>query len=379
MKRFSAIFAAVLLAGVVASSNASEVSDLRLKLSAARASLVTMVFYKDQRGADQQKLVKETADGVSAQLAQMKPPAGKEASFKELVETWNAFKETREKELVPAILKGDDEAVRKMVWGIQKDRFTKCMVIVRGFDNHASEGSGNDSGFGELGLRLAEARTSLLIMMRHRDKRGADQQRLVNDTAEAVSTQLAEIKAPDGKEAQFKELVEIWKAFKETREKQLVPAILSGNDEEASRIAHGIQQDRITKFQAILKELDNFRGVPAANAGEFDDFRAKLSPARESLLAMLLDARRRGAEQQKLVKDSADAVSAQLEKMKAPAGKAAKFNELVETWRAFKETREKDLVPAILKGKEDEAKKISYGIQNERIKKLLSLAKELEM
>jgi len=109
---------------------ANEFTDLRSQLSAARESLVTMMVNKDKRGSDQQKLVKNTADAVSAALAKVKAPAGKEAQFKELVETWNAFKKTREAELVPAILAGKDDEAKKLAGGIQKERITKCQQLV---------------------------------------------------------------------------------------------------------------------------------------------------------------------------------------------------------------------------------------------------------
>ena len=109
---------------------ANEFTDLRSQLSAARESLVTMMVNKDKRGTDQQKLVKSTADAVSAALAKITAPAGKEAQFKELVETWNAFKKTREVELVPAILAGKDDEAKKLAGGIQKERITKCQQLV---------------------------------------------------------------------------------------------------------------------------------------------------------------------------------------------------------------------------------------------------------
>lgn len=109
---------------------ANEFSDLRGKLSAARESLVTMLVNKDKRGADHQKVVKDTADAVSAQLSKMKAPAGKEAQMKELVETWNAFKKTREVELVPAILAGKEDEAKKLAGGVQKERITKCQQLV---------------------------------------------------------------------------------------------------------------------------------------------------------------------------------------------------------------------------------------------------------
>ena len=108
---------------------ANEFSDLRGKLSAARESLVTMLVNKEKRGADHQKVVKDTADAVSAHLAKLKAPAGKETQFKELVDNWNAFKKTREVDLVPAILAGKEDEAKKIAGGSQKDRITKCQQL----------------------------------------------------------------------------------------------------------------------------------------------------------------------------------------------------------------------------------------------------------
>lgn len=135
MKKLLALFAAIALSGMTMSASAGEFGDLRTKLSAARESLISMMVNKDKRGPEQQKLVKDTANDVSAQLAKMKAPAGKDAQFKELVETWKAFKETREKELVPAILKGNDNEAKKIAGGIQKERITKCQTLVSELDN----------------------------------------------------------------------------------------------------------------------------------------------------------------------------------------------------------------------------------------------------
>ncbi|MDO8958300.1 MAG: hypothetical protein Q7U85_01055 [Rhodocyclaceae bacterium] len=128
MKRLFAVFAIVILAALPV--HAGEYDDLRTKVSAARDSLVEMMLNKDSRGADHQKRVKDTADAVSAHLAKMKAPAGKEAKFKELNETWNAFKKTRETELVPLILKGSDDEAKKIAGGIQKERITNCHKLI---------------------------------------------------------------------------------------------------------------------------------------------------------------------------------------------------------------------------------------------------------
>lgn len=129
-KFFLALFVSLATLAIAPSAYANEFADLRGQLSAARESLITLLVNKDKRGADQQKIVKDTADAVSAHLAKMKAPAGKEAQFKELVDTWNAFKKTREVELVPAILAGKDEEARKIAGGIQKERITRCQQLV---------------------------------------------------------------------------------------------------------------------------------------------------------------------------------------------------------------------------------------------------------
>ena len=127
---FSAVTALVITLSAASVAHANEYADLRGKLSAARESLVTMLVNKDKRGADHQKVVKDTADAVSAHLAKLKAPAGKEAQFKELTENWNAFKKTREAELVPAILAGKEDEAKKLAGGVQKERITKCQQLV---------------------------------------------------------------------------------------------------------------------------------------------------------------------------------------------------------------------------------------------------------
>lgn len=110
--------------------------------------------------------------------------------------------------------------------------------------------------FGDLKKKIGEARDSLVVMVKNKDKRGADQQKLVKDTADAVSTALSKIKSPAGKEAKFKELVETWFAFKKTRENELVPALLAGKQEDAEKLAGGIQKERMKKLNDLCDELD---------------------------------------------------------------------------------------------------------------------------
>ena len=52
--------------------------------------------------------------------------------FKELVDTWSAFKKTREDELVPMILGGKQADAEKLAGGVQKERFQKIIGLVDG-------------------------------------------------------------------------------------------------------------------------------------------------------------------------------------------------------------------------------------------------------
>jgi hypothetical protein len=120
----------VLLVGVAAPARAGEFAALKEEIAAARKALVTMILYPEKRGPDQQKLVKDTANLVSGHLAKMKTPNSRAAEFRELKETWEAFKLTREKELVPAILAGDKAKFEKIGAGIQKVRLDRMYALI---------------------------------------------------------------------------------------------------------------------------------------------------------------------------------------------------------------------------------------------------------
>jgi len=110
--------------------------------------------------------------------------------------------------------------------------------------------------FADLHKTVMDARDSLVVMVKNTDKRGEAQQKLVKDTANAVSAKIATMKAPAGKEAQFAEMSKNWAEFKKTREEELVPLVLAGKQEEGKKIAMGIQKERLSKVVALCAELD---------------------------------------------------------------------------------------------------------------------------
>ena len=54
------------------------------------------------------------------------------------------------------------------------------------------------------------------------------------------------------------------------------------------------------------------------------------------------------------------------------------FDEFKATWSEFKKTRETELVPAILAGKQEEGDRLATGVQKERYKKMMDLLSQLE-
>ena len=109
---------------------AGDITTLKKKLSFARETLLTLVKDTSKRGADQQKLVKNSADDVSKYLSEITPPKGKEKQWDDYKKTWSDFKHTRESELVPAILAGKQSDADKLTNGVQKERLDKMNRIL---------------------------------------------------------------------------------------------------------------------------------------------------------------------------------------------------------------------------------------------------------
>jgi hypothetical protein len=112
--------------------------------------------------------------------------------------------------------------------------------------------------------------------------------------------------------------------------------------------------------------------VPAAWADPASDACAALADARNALYSMV-NARDKSA--QDALNAKVQAASTRLESMLAgmtgaDAKVAADFKAV---WDQFKATREKEIIPAIYKGNAAEAKKITDGIQYERLSKMWSI------
>ena len=119
-----------------------------------------------------------------------------------------------------------------------------------------------------------------------------------------------------------------------------------------------------------------------AQAAPICDVKIGLQTARENLVAML-DAVDKAAQEdlKKKVDEASTALETALDAMIGNATTSednkGKLNQFKETWTAFKETREKELVPAIYAGKKEDAKALATGVQAERMTTMKDLIKEL--
>jgi hypothetical protein len=98
---------------------------------------------------------------------------------------------------------------------------------------------------------LADARNALYSMINARDKSAQD---ALEAKTQAASTKLDSVLAgmtgADAKvAADFKA---VWDQFKTAREKEIIPAIHSGNIGDAKKIADGIQLERLSQMWRIM-------------------------------------------------------------------------------------------------------------------------------
>ena len=98
---------------------------------------------------------------------------------------------------------------------------------------------------------LVNARTSLYLMLSAKDKPARDAlEAKVQEASAKVDSVLAAMSGVDAKRAAaFKA---VWDQFKETRSKEIIPALDAGNASEAKRIADGIQYQRLARMWGIM-------------------------------------------------------------------------------------------------------------------------------
>jgi hypothetical protein len=134
MKRSILRTGLVALSMLVASvALAAPAADALSSILAARQSLVTLLDTTDaaKQGAleaDIAKASKSVDAAISAGLAD-KAAAPK---FKELKDLWDAFKKTRDTEIVPSVKAGKVDAAKALAKGVQAERLGKMKEILAG-------------------------------------------------------------------------------------------------------------------------------------------------------------------------------------------------------------------------------------------------------
>jgi len=100
-------------------------------------------------------------------------------------------------------------------------------------------------------VALADSRNALYSMLSTKNKSAQD---ALKTKVQAASTKLdsvlASVTGADAKvAADFKV---VWDQFKETRDKEIIPAIYRGNADDAKKIADGVQYQRFSKMWRIM-------------------------------------------------------------------------------------------------------------------------------
>jgi hypothetical protein len=128
--RLAPVFAAAALALTAGLVHAATPADACSNLAAARSALVGMI---DEPDATKLDGYVETIHGASAaldaDLAAMAggPDAAKAEAFKPV---WEAFKNTRETEIIPAVKAGDTAKAKELATGVQAGRMKEMKAAM---------------------------------------------------------------------------------------------------------------------------------------------------------------------------------------------------------------------------------------------------------
>ncbi|MDM8562996.1 MCP four helix bundle domain-containing protein [Candidatus Marithioploca araucensis] len=108
-------------------------------------------------------------------------------------------------------------------------------------------------------IALADARFNLMMMVVSTEK--AEQEALkveIDKASTALEKVIAAMLKDENKtdDAQLTTLQDTWKAFKKTRETEIVPAIYAGDNMKAIEIATGVQAERMNTMDTTIQALN---------------------------------------------------------------------------------------------------------------------------
>jgi hypothetical protein len=131
--KFAAFFVAFSL--FAASALASPADSALSSLLKARESLVTLLATTDKAAqnalqSEIGKASKEVDGSLKAAISDKTVSAEQASKYKAFKEIWEAFKKTRDSEIIPAIKAGKVEDAKALAKGVQAERFAKMKELL---------------------------------------------------------------------------------------------------------------------------------------------------------------------------------------------------------------------------------------------------------
>lgn len=123
----------------------------------------------------------------------------------------------------------------------------------------------------DLKVHLQTARTKLLTLLETKEKAAQDkliaQIRAASDKVDAGLVEiLSAQETPEPDRTALEAFRTDWQAFKETRDKQIIPAVKEGADTEARATAQGVQLKRYDQMIAVLDRMLGIAKKPKSDA-----------------------------------------------------------------------------------------------------------------
>lgn len=134
-KAIGYLFAALATLFVSQVALAGHADTIQAALMEARSNLVSMVDATDKAAQDgfYGKITKASKDvdaALGAALKDAATTADQAAKYKDFQATWEAFKNTRENEIVPAVRAGKTADAKALAGGIQAERMKKMKGLL---------------------------------------------------------------------------------------------------------------------------------------------------------------------------------------------------------------------------------------------------------
>lgn len=125
-KILAPILAFLAFSGVLASAHAGQAADIKAALAATRQHTMAMLAEGDRTVLEMrlEEAVKSSKD-VDALLAGALGNEALRPSLTQFMAVWEAFKKTRDAEIIPALFAGQRDKARGMAQSVQAGRFKK--------------------------------------------------------------------------------------------------------------------------------------------------------------------------------------------------------------------------------------------------------------